>query len=81
MSSAAARPHHPDHDISARNDSATLKLEAERKAGGMLTELRQAGELHAGRPNNADNASAFLSGFGISHGGRPKPQVAASQES
>jgi len=32
----------------------------------MLTELRQAGELHAGRPNNADNASAFLSGFGIS---------------
>ena len=32
----------------------------------MLTELRRAGELHAGRPNNADNVSAFLSGFGIS---------------
>jgi hypothetical protein len=32
----------------------------------MLTELRRAGELHAGRPNNADNVAAFLSGFGIS---------------
>jgi hypothetical protein len=52
--------------LEAQNDWATLKLEAERKAGGMLTELRQASELHAGRPNNADNASAFLSGFEIS---------------
>jgi hypothetical protein len=52
--------------LEAQNDWATLKLEAERKAGGMLTDLRRAGELHAGRPNNADNASAFLSGFGIS---------------
>ena len=52
--------------LEAQNDWATLKLEAERKAGGMLTELRRAGELHAGRPNNADNVAAFLSGFGIS---------------
>src|SRR5450759_5328170 len=52
--------------LAAQNDWATLKLEAERKAGGMLTDLRRAGELHAGRPTNADNGSAFLSGFGIS---------------
>src|SRR5450759_2868890 len=52
--------------LEAQNDWATLKLEAERKAGGMLTELRRAGELHAGRPNNADNVAAFLSGCGIS---------------
>ena len=52
--------------LEAQNDWATLKLEAERKAGGMLTELRRAGELHAGRPNNADYVAAFLSGFGIS---------------
>jgi hypothetical protein len=52
--------------LAAQNDWATLKLEAERKAGGMLTELRRAGELRAGRPNNADNVAAFLSGFGIS---------------
>ena len=52
--------------LEAQNDWATLKLEAERKAGGMLTELRRAGELRAGRPNNADNVAAFLSGFGIS---------------
>jgi len=50
--------------LKAQNDWATLKLEAERKAGEMLTELRRAGELRAGRPN-ADDASA-LSGFGIS---------------
>ncbi|MBI3749066.1 MAG: site-specific DNA-methyltransferase [Chloroflexi bacterium] len=50
--------------LEAQNDWATLKLEAERKAGGMLTELRRAGELRAGRPN-ADEESA-LSGFGIS---------------
>jgi hypothetical protein len=56
----------PGCTLEAQNDWATLKLEAERKAGGMLTELRRAGELHAGQPNNSDNASAFLSGFGIS---------------
>lgn len=50
--------------LDAQNDWATLKLEAERKAGGMLTELRRAGELRAGRPN-ADEGSA-LSGVGIS---------------
>jgi hypothetical protein len=31
----------------------------------MLNELRRAGGLHAGRPKNADNVSAFLSGLGI----------------
>jgi DNA modification methylase len=52
--------------LEAQNDWATLKLEAERKAGGMLSQLRRAGELRAGRPNNADNGSALLAGFGIS---------------
>ena len=50
--------------LEAQNDWATLKLEAERKAGEMLGELRRTGELRAGRPN-ADDASA-LSRFGIS---------------
>jgi hypothetical protein len=31
----------------------------------ILNELRRAGELQAGRPKNADNVSAFLSGFRI----------------
>jgi site-specific DNA-methyltransferase (adenine-specific) len=50
--------------LDAQNDWATVKLEAERKAGAMLTELRQVGDLRAGRPN-ADQLSA-LSALGIS---------------
>ncbi len=47
----------------AQNDWATLKLEAERKAGRMLSDLRQRGRLRAGRPN-ADATSA-LADLGI----------------
>jgi len=64
--------------LAAQNDWATLKLEAERKAGGMLTELRRAGELHAGRPNNADNASAWIepltSSRSLNAGAGPGPE-------
>lgn len=47
----------------AQNDWATVKLEAERKAGRMLAELRRKGGLRAGRPN-ADEPSA-LADLGI----------------
>src|ERR1035437_4190871 len=57
----AARKARGSHE--AQNDWATLKLEAERKAGRMLGDLRQKGSLRAGRPN-ADSPSA-LSDLGI----------------
>jgi site-specific DNA-methyltransferase (adenine-specific) len=44
--------------LDAQNDWAVLKLEAERKAGGMLTDLRARGDLRPGRPN-ADTLSAL----------------------
>ena len=50
--------------LDAQNDWASLKLEAERKAGRMLSELRRSGELRSGRPN-ADMPSA-LHELGIS---------------
>ncbi len=49
--------------LDAQNDWATLKLEAERRAGWMLGVLRLKGSLRAGRPN-ADNPSA-LADLGI----------------
>ena len=52
----AARKAKASHE--AQNDWATLKLEAERKAGRMLGALRQKGSLRAGRPN-ADSPSAL----------------------
>lgn len=52
----AARKAKASHE--AQNDWATLKLEAERKAGWMLTDLRRRGGLRAGRPN-ADGVSAL----------------------
>jgi hypothetical protein len=57
----AARKAKVSHE--AQNDWATLKLEAERKAGWMLGDLRRKGSLRAGRPN-ADSPSA-LSDLGI----------------
>jgi site-specific DNA-methyltransferase (adenine-specific) len=57
----AARKAKTSHE--AQNDWATLKLEAERKAGRMLGELRMKGSLRAGRPN-ADSPSA-LADLGI----------------
>lgn len=57
----AARKAKTSHE--AQNDWATLKLEAERKAGRMLRELRVKGSLRAGRPN-ADSPSA-LADLGI----------------
>jgi len=57
----AARKAKASHE--AQNDWATLKLEAERKAGRMLGDLRRKGSLHAGRPN-ADSPSA-LADLGI----------------
>jgi hypothetical protein len=57
----AARKAKTSHE--AQNDWATLKLEAERKAGRMLGELRIKGSLRAGRPN-ADSPSA-LADLGI----------------
>jgi hypothetical protein len=57
----AARKARTSHE--AQNDWATLKLEAERKAGRMLGELRTKGSLRAGRPN-ADSPSA-LADLGI----------------
>lgn len=57
----AARKARASHE--AQNDWATLKLEAERKAGRMLGDLRRRGSLRAGRPN-ADSASA-LADLGI----------------
>jgi site-specific DNA-methyltransferase (adenine-specific) len=57
----AARKAKASHE--AQNDWATLKLEAERKAGRMLAALRLKGSLRAGRPN-ADNLSA-LADLGI----------------
>ena len=44
--------------LDAQNDWATIKLEAERKAGRMLTDLRARGDLRPGRPN-ADTLSAL----------------------
>ena len=44
--------------LDAQNDWAVVKLEAERRAGRMLAELRQRGDLRAGRPN-ADGVSAL----------------------
>ena len=52
----AARKVKASHE--AQNDWATLKLEAERKAGRMLRDLRRNGTLRAGRPN-ADGVSAL----------------------
>jgi len=44
--------------LDAQNDWATIKLEAERKAGRMLGDLRARGDLRPGRPN-ADTLSAL----------------------
>jgi len=57
----AARKAKVSHE--AQNDWATVKLEAERKAGRMLGDLRVKGSLRAGRPN-ADSPSA-LADLGI----------------
>jgi len=57
----AARKAKVSHE--AQNDWGTLKLEAERKAGRMLGDLRHKGSLRAGRPN-ADSPSA-LADLGI----------------
>ena len=54
----AARKAKASHE--AQNDWATLKLEAERKAGRMLRALRRKGSLRSGRPN-ADGVSALAS--------------------
>ena len=45
--------------LDAQNDWAVVKLEAERKAGRMLAELRERGDLRPGRPN-ADGVSALV---------------------
>ena len=44
--------------LDAQNDWAVLKLEAERQAGRILTDLRARGDLRPGRPN-ADGVSAL----------------------
>ena len=44
--------------LDMQNDWATIKLEAERKAGRVLTDLRARGDLRPGRPN-ADTLSAL----------------------
>ena len=54
--------------LGQQNDWAVLKLEAERKAGQILGEMRETGRLRDGRPNGND-ASAFggpLAELGIS---------------
>jgi hypothetical protein len=50
--------------LDAQNDWAVLKLEAERQAGRILTDLRARGDLRPGRPN-ADSVSA-LSALAVS---------------
>lgn len=63
-----------DHQRSVR-----IRTEWSRRAGGMLNALRRAGELRAGQPTNADNASAFLSGFRISSNRRAGSFVAGEE--
>jgi hypothetical protein len=50
--------------LEAQNDWAVLKLEAERQAGRILTDLRSRGDLRPGR-RNADSVSA-LSALAVS---------------
>ena len=62
--------------LDEQNSWATVKLEAQRQAGSMLSTLRRTGDLRTGRPN-ADAGSA-LSALGISQQQSSKWQRLAS---